>query len=739
MSKYNTDKPNKSNKSNKSKDKKKKDKSTGDYQKFTNAELADYSLPEDSFCLHASENASAGLDLRKKASWSRHDLEKKDHTNAIPHDHVGITLTVQAIYKRISIVRTVIDMMADFASDGLDIQHPIASQEKFYKLWAKKVDLIQRAHDYMKLLLRDGNIIVRSKFAKLSPKLVTQMTNAFHGHHGHHRHHGHFSLHDDFNLLHFTVLDEDVNEKPVIVDINKIDDSNKRTIPWQYVFISPAAVRKIAGPVGNFYGSKDIGIKLDNRLIQSIRNPRNDQEKKSIEKLPQEILNAVNNSKVSSNIIIRLDPRYTWVDYYKKDDWENWATPFLYSVLDDLLFKSKLRSADLAALDGVINVIRLWKLGSSKDKILPTPNATSKLLDILQNNVGGGALDIVWNDMIDLSVEYPPLDKLLCPDKYINVDKDILQGLGIPAALLNPSTRSSNVNAQVAFMQLKTLIEKLEYVRDRCVKWINSQFEIIKTAMGWKNIPFVSFSTVSLRDEVGEKKLLLQMIDRELVSVETVEKMFGFNFSMELRNMRSEEKIRKEADPVLEKTGPFNQPKSVLEFQRETQLEVGGLNLPDSGNPPPNQPSKKIPDNKGGRPRGTPDSQQRKSRTDKTLAQKIVYKYLVVELMDKIDEIVDSRFLKHCELKDKRNLTISQTKSLEDTKWHILTSLPHNIDLNNITDKMLLEYSKNNSNFSKYNKEYKEVLNELKKCNKNITLNDRRNLMIDIWLQNQFR
>lgn len=56
--------------------------------------------------------------------------------------------------------------------------------------------------------------------------------------------------------------------------------------------------------------------------------------------------------------------------------------------------------------------IRLWKLGKSEQQIIPTAEVTNKLLDILkdtvQSNGGGGVTDIVWDDMIDLQVEYPP-------------------------------------------------------------------------------------------------------------------------------------------------------------------------------------------------------------------------------------------------------------------------------------------------------------------------------------------
>ena len=62
----------------------------------------------------------------------------------------------------------------------------------------------------------------------------------------------------------------------------------------------------------------------------------------------------------------------------------------IYSIMDDITVIEKLKLADMAALDGAISNIRIFKLGSLEHKIAPTKAATSKLAQILGNNVGGG-------------------------------------------------------------------------------------------------------------------------------------------------------------------------------------------------------------------------------------------------------------------------------------------------------------------------------------------------------------
>jgi hypothetical protein len=70
--------------------------------------------------------------------------------------------------------------------------------------------------------------------------------------------------------------------------------------------------------------------------------------------------------RTSKKKVIALDPNLVSSYYYKKDDWKDWANPMLYSILDNLVTLEKMRLADLAALDGAISNIRLWKLGNAK-------------------------------------------------------------------------------------------------------------------------------------------------------------------------------------------------------------------------------------------------------------------------------------------------------------------------------------------------------------------------------------
>lgn len=49
-------------------------------------------------------------------------------------------------------------------------------------------------------------------------------------------------------------------------------------------------------------------------------------------------------------------------------------------------------------------MIRLWKLGNSKEGILPTKTSVDKLLKLIAADKKGKVVDIVWDDMLKVEI-----------------------------------------------------------------------------------------------------------------------------------------------------------------------------------------------------------------------------------------------------------------------------------------------------------------------------------------------
>ena len=204
----------------------------------------------------------------------------------------------------------------------------------------------------------------------------------------------------------------------------------KKEIPWRYTFIDPFYVDVVGDSLSSFVGKRIYEIALPGQLRKTINSPKNDLERNIISQLPDDILQAAKNK---TSYLLNADK--TLVFHYKKDDWQIWAYPMIYAIMDDINIIEKLKLADLAALDGAISNLRIFKLGSLEHKIAPTKAAASKLSSILQNNVGGGTMDLIWGPDIELIESKTQVHQFLGEGKYTPHLNSIYAGLGIPPTL----------------------------------------------------------------------------------------------------------------------------------------------------------------------------------------------------------------------------------------------------------------------------------------------------------------
>ena len=255
-----------------------------------------------------------------------------------------------------------------------------------------------------------------------------------------------------------------------------------------------------------------------------------------LETLPVNVKNAIKQGK--KKIELEKDRLSTF--YYKKDDWQQWAHPLTYAILDDIIMLEKMRLADLSALDGAISNIRLWTLGSLDHKILPNKSAINKLRNILASNVGGGTMELVWGPELSYTESNSQVYKFLGSEKYTSVLNSIYAGLGVPPTLTGMASNGGGFTNN--FISLKTLVERLQYGRDQLTKFWEAEVEFIRKSMGFRKAAHITFDQMSLSDEAAEKNLLIQLADRDIISQETILERFKEIPSVEKMRLKREQK-----------------------------------------------------------------------------------------------------------------------------------------------------------------------------------------------------
>ncbi|NBO23367.1 hypothetical protein EBU94_08545, partial [bacterium] len=376
--------------------------------------------------------------------------------------------------------------------------------------------------------------------------------------------------------------------KDITVEVPQIE---KNVIPWSYTFFNPLTVNVKDGKVNLLLTRKKYNLNIG-KFVDDFKDGSIPLH--ILDMLPTKMKRQIQ----SGSKEIELDPENISVFFYKKDDWQTWANPMVYSILDDIIMLQKMRLADLSALDGAISNIRLWTLGNFEHQIFPTKSAINKLRNILSSNVGGGTMELVWGPELSYTESNSQVYKFLGSEKYQSVLNSIYAGLGVPPTLTGMAGNGGGFTNN--FVSLKTLVERLQYGRDKLVKFWENEAEIVRKAMGFRKSPHIVFDQMSLSDEATEKALLIQLADREIISHETILERFSEVPSVEKMRLKRENKDREE-DNLPDKISPYRKPAN--EFEAELNLKKSQQKEKQAINPP-------------GRPLNQQDNGPRKKRVD---------------------------------------------------------------------------------------------------------------------------
>ena len=584
----------------------------------------------------------------------RRDWDYFRPDDELPTKHHAIMAESDEAYHEIGIVKNVIDLMGDFATQGIRIVHPVKSVQNFYKSWWDKVDATDRSERFVNYLCRHANVFLYKQTAKITPTLVKKMR---------------------------AKASPDIKLKP-----NK--KLEKREIPWRYTFLNPRFIISVGANLSSFTDAPIYAINLPWSMRQTIKNPKTEEEKEIVRQLPANIKRAAQESKP-----VILDPQKSCAYFYKKDDWASFAKPMLFSLLDDARQLRKLKLADRAALDGATSTLRIIKLGSLEHKIPPSPKQAAKLVTLLEANVGGGVKEIVWGADIDVWESSTDVHQFLGEEKYRPTWHHIYSTLGVPPSITGMFGNSGTTNN---YISLKTLTKRLEYTRGVLLSFWMSEIKLVHEAMSFTSeLPTIEFDTMSLSDEEAQLQLLMHMADRNIVSDESIQYALKKNPDLERKRLTREERERG-SKRRPHKAGPYHDPQEDFAYKKIalqngaiTPGEVGleleerrpgektALEIQEEQNKMREQtrPSQdKRGDSTPGRPKNSNDKKKRATKTFKP-RNKATIQVWAQAMQDKIAKTLKPALLSIFNKKNMRSLNADETASAEQIKFGVLSHL----------------------------------------------------------------
>lgn len=592
-----------------------------------------------------SANASrrSYLDIEPNISV-RSSFTKQDYYRFREEERPGVAKRAMEMcmeaYDKVGIIKNVIDLMGDFASQGITIHHPNKKIEKFYRKWWEKINGAERSERFLNNLYRCGNVIVQKRYGKITRKLQREMSKG-------------------------SVVDYEIKQKKV----------ETKTLPMKYTFLNPLIIDVLGNNSVSMSENKKYKMKIPASMRTELVKPENEQ---ALQDLPKVLQNAIKNGK--DHII--LDPQTISTYFYKKDDWQVWANPMINAIIDDIIMLEKMKLADMSALDGAISNIRLWNVGDFEHKILPTRAGIDKLRNILASNVGGGTMDLIWGPELKFTESNTQIYKFLGNEKYNPVLNSIYAGLGIPPTLTGLAGQSGGFTNN--FISLKTLIERLEYGRDVLKSFLMEEIIYIQKSMGFPSPAYLHFDDMILSDETAEKNLWIQLADRNIISYETLREKLGAINEIEHVRVNNEEKMRSKKK-MPPKSDPYHHGDAEHDYIK-IAMQKGEIGIEDVTDITASHPEvldvsmkqekeRKV-DDPGGRPKFSKDKNGRKQREVKpkdTPAKNS--EALIVwanEAQKQISSMLTSSFLHAFGKKDIRALSKEEIKILEDVKFATL-------------------------------------------------------------------
>jgi hypothetical protein len=617
------------------------------------AALQNYTPPHKSFSSDIYRDYYA-TDISIRDEYSRGDYDNFRPGEVKPTSPRGIMIACSNEYENNGIIHNIVDLMGDFAAQGIEINHPKKRIQNLCREWFKKVEGYRVSERIANYAVRLANVIVRRETAPVPLKEVNKM------------------------------YQNTANNQP--------PELKKREIPWSYTFLNPITLEIIGEELMPLTTLKNplLAISIPRHIANSMLTP-DDLTKQILQFIPADIIKSV---KTGGNKI-PLKPDKIRSIYYKKDDWKMWATSLIYPILDDLHILRKMKQADLAALDGAISQIRIWKLGSIEHKIIPSDAAINKLAEILMQNMGGGVLDLIWGPDLEYQDTSSTLHQFLGETKYVPTLNRIFAGLGIPPLFTGSSSSGGFSNN---FIAIKTLIERLNYIRKLIVEFWDFELKLLQKALGFSQPATVSFDKMSLNDESSVLTLMRDLVDRNYLSLESLHEMISVNPEIENVRIKREAKARKNKK-MPEKLGPFVSTEETIkramaqsgaytpsEFGVELEERKPGEKSLKDIEAKMNKDAKKE-SMKGspgqGRPKAKKDTVKRKQKQVKPRRSETRSGFIQAfawaeDAQNKISEVITPIYLEQKGKKNLRQLTSKEFDELENKKFAVLSSIPLN-------------------------------------------------------------
>jgi hypothetical protein len=373
----------------------------------------------------------------------------------------------QKAYYNFAVFRNTIDLMTEFSINNIYFEGGTQKSRDFLQAYFDKINLWSIQDRFFREYYRSGNVFVYRFDANFKPEEITRMTQVF----------------------------------------GQEDYSRDTKLPIKYSILNPADI--ILG--GNINFSNPLYYKvLSDYELERLKNPQTEEDVKILQNFDKVTIDKIK-SKNASMITIPLKGEKVSAVFFKKQDYEPFAVPMGYPVLEDINAKAELKKMDMAIARTMQQIVLLVTTGNEPDKGGVNPKNLAAIQKIFNNKSVGRVLVADYTTKAEFVI--PTIGDLLDPKKYDVIDRDITMGL---SSVLVGDQKFANESIKV-----QVFIERLKQAREVFLnEFLIHEVKRICKTLGFKNYPTPRFEDIDLKDSAAYGRVYNRLIELGILTPE---------------------------------------------------------------------------------------------------------------------------------------------------------------------------------------------------------------------------
>ena len=439
----------------------------------------------------------------------------------------------QKAYYNFSVFRNTIDLMTEFSVSDLYYTGGSRKSREFFETLFKRINIDDLQSRFFREYYRSGNVFIYRFNAKMDKSDALKLNQTF----------------------------------------GLAQAAEELEIPAKYIILNPSDIQlqgSISFSTGVYYKV------ITDYELQILRHPQTEEQQEVFDSLPEETKKLINETKNVglSAVTLPLDTNRLVAVFYKKQDYEPFAVPMGYPVLEDINWKEEMKQMDMAVARTTNQAILLITMGAKPQDGGVNQKNLMAMQKLFENESVGRVL--ISDYTTDAKFVIPDIGNILDPKKYDVVNQDIQMGLN---NILLSDEKFANTSIKV-----QVFMERLKQSRRVFLENILMP-EILRISkeMGFKNYPTAHFEDVDLKDTSVYSRIYSRLIELGVLTPE-----------------EGIQAIESGRFPTLEES--LESQKKFQEYKKEGLYEpiIGGAKMPQmtgrpAGSKKPKEEDKKTP------------------------------------------------------------------------------------------------------------------------------------------------